>query len=404
MINANELWSQRFQAHIKETSRYLKYIFNGHIAIAMFFFISALAYYYQQCLMELPEGFPTAWIVGAAFGLVASYSPVRTLLKEPDLVFLLPAEHQLGGYFKRCLMYSFIIQLYLILLVVAALGPLYFESYPELGTNHYLTMLAGILVLKSINMLANWWMLKERNAYSRNVDQVIRVVLSIVFFYFLAQGEWVFSAIVGILLVGVTLYIYSLARKKAGLVFDLLVQKDQARMRTFYRIANMFTDVPHLRNTVKKRHALVRMLASAVPYSQKETFTYLYRITFIRSSDYLGMYFRLIAIGGLAVWFIPNLWVKVAFAILFLYLSAFQMMTLWNHHRTIVWLDLYPVKKEWKQKAMLTFLYQLMLLQTLLFTLLFLIQWQWIGVAIVAIGGTLFSYMFIKGYVKPRLI
>ncbi|GGF15958.1 ABC transporter permease [Halobacillus andaensis] len=404
MINAKELWSQRFQAHIKETSRYLKYIFNGHIAIAMFFFISALAYYYQRWLMELPENFPTAWVVGIVFGLAASYSPVRTLLKEPDLVFLLPAEHQLKDYFKRCLGYSFVIQLYLIFLVVAALGPLYFESYPELGMSHYLYMLVGLLVVKALNMFANWWMLKERNPTIRLTDQAIRTLLTICLFFFFAENELLFVGIVTLILVVLVIYIFQYSSKKAGLVFDLLVLKDRARMRTFYRIANMFTDVPHLRNTVKKRHALVRLLTASIHYRQNETFTYLYRITFIRSSDYLGMYFRLIGIGGLAVWFVPNLWVKIAFAILFLYLSAFQMMSLWNHHRIIVWLDLYPVKKEWKQQAMLTFLKQLMLFQTILFTLLFLIQWNLSGVLIVAAGGTLFTYIFIQSYVKPRLM
>ncbi|WP_431800249.1 ABC transporter permease [Halobacillus andaensis] len=146
------------------------------------------------------------------------------------------------------------------------------------------------------------------------------------------------------------------------------------------------------------------MLTASITYKQNETFTYLYRITFIRSSDYLGMYLRLIGIGALAVWFVPNLWVKIAFALLFLYLSAFQMISLWNHHRVIVWLDLYPVKHEWRQAAMLTFLKQLMLFQTILFAILFLIQWNLLGVIIVAAGGTLFTYTFIQSYVKPRLV
>ena len=212
-----------------------------------------------------------------------------------------------------------------------------------------------------------------------------------------------FASIVTILLAALVLYTYSLSNKKAGLAWDLLVQKDQQRMRTFYRIANMFTDVPHLKNTVKKRHSLVRALLKPVTYKQSRTFTYLYRITFIRSSDYLGMYLRLMVIGGLAIWFVPNIWVKVAFAILFLYLSAFQMMTLWNHHRTNIWLDLYPIKKEWKQGALLEWLRQIMLFQTFVFGVLFIIQWNLLGLLIVWIGGSAFSIAFIQGYVKQKL-
>ncbi|SEH96173.1 ABC-2 type transport system permease protein [Halobacillus karajensis] len=403
MINAKEFWTKRFSEHTKETSRYLKYIFNGHIAVAMLFFISALAYYYQQWLQDLPEDFPTAWIIAVAFGFMVSYSPVRTLLKEPDLVFLLPAEYQLGDYFKRCLIYSYVVQLYVIFVLSAALGPLYFASYPELGTQYYIMMIGIVLIIKVWNMMSNWWMLKERNPRARLIDQLVKAVLNIAIFYFLSQGEWIFASIVTVLLVAVVLYTYSVSKQKAGLVWDLLVEKDQQRMRTFYRIANMFTDVPHLKNTVKKRHTLVRILVEGIPYRQDKTFSYLYKITFIRSSDYLGMYIRLIVIGGLAIWFVSNLWVKVIFAILFLYLSAFQMMTLWNHHRTIAWLDLYPVKKEWKQKAILQWLQQIILFQTFLFGLLFLFQWNLVGLVFVWMGGSLFSYLFIQTYVKKKL-
>lgn len=403
MINAKEFWTKRFSEHMKETSRYLKYIFNGHIAVAMLFFISALAYYYQQWLQELPEDFPTAWIIAIAFGFMASYSPVRTLLQEPDLVFLLPAEYQLGDYFTRCLYYSYVVQLYVIFLISAALGPLYFASYPELGTQYYLMMIGVVLIVKVWNMVSNWWMLKERNPRTRAIDQLVKALLNVAIFYFFAQGEWVYASIVTIMLVGVVLYTYTISKRKAGLAWDLLVSKDQQRMRTFYRIANMFTDVPHLKNTVKKRHAIVRALVNGIPYRQEKTYSYLYRITFIRSSDYLGMYLRLIAIGGLAIWFVPNVWVKVAFAILFLYLSAFQMMTLWNHHRTIAWLDLYPVKKEWKEEALLSWLKQIMLFQTFVFGLLFIFQWNLLGLVLVWVGGSIFSYVFIHSYVKQKL-
>ncbi|MFQ3543789.1 ABC transporter permease [Halobacillus rhizosphaerae] len=403
MIKAKQFWTQRFSDHLKETSRYLRYIFNGHIAVAMIFFISALSFYYQRWLTELPDSFPTAWVVGIAFGFIASYSPVRTLLKEPDLVFLLPAEYQLQDYFRRCLYYSFIIQLYIVVLIAAALGPLYHASYPEAG-KYYLIMIGIVLVVKVWNMMSNWWMLKERNPRTRFFDQVAKFLLSCALFYFLTIGEWVFASILTILLVVLMLYTYYLARQKAGLPWDLLVSKDQARMRAFYRIANMFTDVPHLKNTVKKRHGIVKVLLSSVNFRQDRTYDYLYRITFIRSSDYLGMYVRLLVIGGLAIWFVPNLWVKISFAILFLYLTAFQMMSLWNHHRTIAWLDIYPLKKEWKQAALLNWLRKLMLFQTLLFGLLFIFQWNLTGLLVVWIGGGLFSLAFVQGYIKQKLV
>src|SRR5690625_642077 len=129
MFDSHAFYKKRISAHLKETSRYLRYIFNGHLVIAMFFFIAVAAYYYQQALTELPENFPTSIIMGIVFGLVATYSPVRTLLKEPDLVFLIAAESKMNAYFRNSLIYSFLIQLYVIFLIAAALGPLYLAAF-----------------------------------------------------------------------------------------------------------------------------------------------------------------------------------------------------------------------------------------------------------------------------------
>lgn len=212
------------------------------------------------------------------------------------------------------------------------------------------------------------------------------------------------------LLAGITTLLFTLvflydlyvSRKQAGIVWDLLVEKDRSRMQSFYRLANMFTDVPHLRNQVKSRHWLVS-LVSKVPFANKHTFDYLYRITFVRSGDYLGMYIRLIVIGGLFIYYVPNIWMKLIFALLFLYLSSFQMMTLYHHHRTIMWLDLYPVDLEIRQKSLVKLLFQLTFIQTVIFALLFLWMGEFVGVLAVLVVGTIFNYLFINGYVKKKM-
>ncbi|MCT2535571.1 ABC transporter permease [Aquibacillus koreensis] len=403
MFDARQFFMERFSTHLKETSRYLKYIFNGHIAIAMLFIVSALAFYYQQWLATIPDNFPTAIIIAIGFGFIASYSPVRTLLKEPDIIFLLPAEHKMSAYFRFTLLYSFIIQVYLVLLLAAVLGPLYFASYPNQAGSQYLLIVLVLFILKFWNLLANWWMLKIRDYKSRWTDQIIRFVLNAVTFYFFVKAELLLAGITTILLFLLFVYNYYLSKQQPGIAWDLLIEKDNMRMRTFYRIANMFTDVPHLKMQVKKRHVLVSFLTSRIAFHQDKSFDYLYRITLVRSGDYLGMYLRLIFIGGLAVYYVPNIWLKVIFTLLFLYLSAFQLMTLWQHHRTITWLDLYPVSTETRQKALVSLLMSLMLIQVVAFLFLFLVIGQMIGLITVGITGVVFSYLFVHGYVKPRL-
>lgn len=402
MFNSHHFFKERFSAHLKETSRYLRYIFNGHIAIAMLFFISALAVYYQKWLQEIPDDFPAAWVISIVFGLIASYSPVRTLLKEPDLVFLIPAEQKMKAYFRNAIAYSFTIQLYLVFLAAAALGPLYTTVFANRAGVVYLITIALLLVFKFANLIANWWMLKVRERDSRLIDTVVRTVLNIAVFYFFISGSMLLAGITTLLFAIVFLYDYQIASKRPGLLWDLLVEKDQSRMQAFYRLANMFADVPHLKSRVKKRHWLVRIV-SIVPFTRTATYDYLYRITLIRSGDYLGMYVRLVVIGGVLIYVIPPLWLKIIFALLFLYLSSFQMMTLYQHHRTILWLDLYPVSLQIRQQSLLKLLLQLSIVQVILFTAVFIVMGIYIGAMITFAGGIIFSWLFVDGYVKRKL-
>jgi ABC-2 type transport system permease protein len=112
----------------------------------------------------------------------------------------------------------------------------------------------------------------------------------------------------------------------------------------------------------------------------------------------------LIVIGGLFIYYIPNVWMKIIFAVLFLYLSCFQMMTIYQHHRTNIWLDIYPVETKPKQQAVMKLLYQLSIGQAVIFSLVFLFTQAYIGFAITLLGGILFNFLFINGYVKAKLV
>ncbi|RLL45019.1 ABC transporter permease [Oceanobacillus piezotolerans] len=403
MFDSNSLYKQRLSSHMKEIGRYMRYILNGHTAIAMLFLISALAYYYQGWVTQLPDNFPTSLIIGVVFGILVTYSPVRTLLKEPDVVFIITAEDKMTAYFRNAIIYSFFIQLYVILLIVAAFGPLYFAAYPERTGRIYLYTLIVILIFKIGNLLANWWMLKVRDQNVRRIDVAVRLLLNIAIFYFLVNGDMLFAAITTVIFGLVFLYDYTVSKKQICLNWGHLIEKDQQRMQAFYRLASMFAEVPHLRVKVRKRQWLVSLITDRVPLEKKQTYDYLYRITFVRSGDYIGMYVRLIIIGGLFIVFIPNLWMKLLFGILFLYLSIFQMMALYKHHRTIMWLDIYPVEAKEKKRALVTILYQLGLVQTVIFSVLFLFSQEYLGFILALGSGILFTFLFINGYVKGKL-
>ena len=134
-MNSTALWKERFRHFLKEVRTYSKYVFNDHLKFIFVFIIGAGAYYYQQWLQTLTPSFPTAIVMAVLLGLVLTAGSIQTLLKEADLVYLLPVEEKLKPYFTKAFLFTFMIQLYIIAMVAAALAPLYFQQMKQTGAN-----------------------------------------------------------------------------------------------------------------------------------------------------------------------------------------------------------------------------------------------------------------------------
>ena len=107
MFDEKLLWKERLSRTSKELSRYLRYIFNGHLVIVFMFLLGTAAYYYQEWLKTLPETFPSAIIMSVCMSILLTYSPIYTFMSEADRIFLLPLETKLGGYFRKSILISF---------------------------------------------------------------------------------------------------------------------------------------------------------------------------------------------------------------------------------------------------------------------------------------------------------
>lgn len=404
MFNSHQFFMERLTKHIQHLSRYLRYMLNGHITIALLFLIVALSYYYQLWLESLPTNFPVAWIVAIIFGALAIHNPIRSLLQEPDLVFLIAAEKNMVKYFRNAIVYSFVAHIYLIFIVAAALGPMYFHFFTERSGKIYLLTILLLFVLKFWNLLANWWMLTVHSKGAVIGHMILRFILStaIVLFFIQENKKILIICTTGfIALLSLTYVDY---RKRRGIPWQTLVESDEQRLQSFYRLANLFTDVPHIKSPIKKRKWLVYLVQRLTVHERKYTYDYLYRLTFFRSGDYLGMYLRLLVIGSIAIIFVDNMWIKISFIILFLYLSSFQMVALYKHHRTIMWLDLYPVSLKERRRALMSWLYVLSLGKTIILSLVFL--WStgdFLGLVVAIISGILFTVLFMNSYVKNKI-
>lgn len=402
MIDANKLWKQRFQLYVKDTRRYLKLIFNDHFKFVLLFAVGGGAYYYQNWLKTLPEDFPAALIIALIIGIILTQSPIQTFLKEADLVFLLPVETELKPYFRRSILYSYMLQCYLLIFFIAALGPLYFQQQGKTGRD--LLILAVILLItKAVNIMTRWFVQFSTDKGSLWTDQFVRLIFNIVFVYFLVQGVvWIYPFVTGLLLIFLCLYFYRAAQGK-GVKWEQLIEMEAARMMSFYRIANMFTDVPKFKEQVKRRSWL-NWMTSMLSFEARSTFSFLYSRTFSRTSDYLGIYVRLLILGGILLYYLPLGYSKLVILILFVYLSGFQLLPLYRHHVMKIWIDLYPISLEVRRSSFLQFLFYLLLIKTSLYSIVIFFTGD-IILGFLAIGiGFVFSYLFTFTYVKKKLV
>ncbi|MCP1397073.1 MULTISPECIES: ABC transporter permease EcsB [Bacillus cereus group] len=399
-MNSTALWKERFRHFLKEVRTYSKYVFNDHLKFIFVFIIGAGAYYYQQWLQTLTPSFPTALVMAVLLGIVLTAGSIQTLLKEADLVYLLPVEEKLKPYFTKAFLFTFMIQLYIIAIVAAALAPLYFQQMKQTGAGYIWIVLAFVIV-KAWNLFVAWEKSFLTDQNIQRADWFIRFILNGLFVYFLVERTSVLVISGIVLLMVLYLAIMHQMVKGKPLNWEYLISEEGKKMMLLYRIANMFVDVPALKERVSRRKWLDFILSII---GEKRTYLYLYTRTFLRSGNYFGLYVRLLALGGVILYFIPFLYGRFIVSFIFLYLIGYQLLTLWKHHRMKIWLDLYPVKVDEKKKDFLTLLNAILIIGSVIFTVIFALATKdFMMTGILLIVSILFSIGFVYQYGAKRI-
>ncbi|HDR4480902.1 MULTISPECIES: ABC transporter permease EcsB [Bacillus] len=399
-MNSTALWKERFRHFLKEVRTYSKYVFNDHLKFIFVFIIGAGAYYYQQWLQTLTSSFPTALVMAVLIGLVLTAGSIQTLLKEADLVYLLPVEEKLKPYFTKAFLFTFMIQLYIIAIVAAALAPLYFQQMKQTGAGYIWIVLAFVIV-KAWNLFVAWEKSFLTDQNIQRADWFIRFILNGLFVYFLVERTSVL--VIGGIVLLMVLYLAIMHQMVKGkpLNWEYLISEEGKKMMLLYRIANMFVDVPALKERVSRRKWLDFILSII---GEKRTYLYLYTRTFLRSGNYFGLYVRLLALGGVILYFIPFLYGRFIVSLIFLYLIGYQLLTLWKHHRMKIWLDLYPVGGEEKKKDFLTLLNAILLTGSVVFTVIFALATKdFMMTGILLVVSIVFSIGFVYQYGAKRI-
>jgi ABC-2 type transport system permease protein len=401
MFDAQKLWRERLGTASKEIGRYSRYIFNGHIVIVLVFLLGTAAFYYQEWVKTLTEDFPVAPLMAIVLSLVVTISPIFTFVVDPDKVFLLALEERLQSYFQRSIFLSFFVGLYVLVLFLGVFMPIYAQVTGS-GFQHFLPFLVVLSGLKLLNLFIRWRVQYYVEESTQRLDTFIRFVVNGVFLFLLfKQASLWLIAVVGVLLL-LLLFTYNKQTKKKGLKWERLIQLEERRMMSFYRLANLFTDVPKLKDEVKRRRWL-DWLSSRLPYKQDATFLHLFLQTFIRGGDYLGLWVRLTVIGGLILYFVTFGYGQILFVVLFIYLTGFQLLPLWNHHQNKLWIQLYPVKEITKKISFQKLLFAVLSIQSIVLSVPIVMKGDLLVSMLALLAGVLFSYLFVYQYSHKKL-
>jgi len=323
MKNLHELWGNRFINYMTEFQRYMKYVFTGHLAIVFVFTIGAGGYAYSEWLKEIPADFPAALLIAVLIAASLAYSPPVTLLKPADAVYLLPLETKLHMYLKRALRWSVMSQIGLPLILFVVAIPL-LAATGVTSKMLYLWIAIFIIALKFIFVDIEYCVRHVLSGEKVWLDRAVRFVLAGLLLY-LWLGPYPYLIVIVAVAIGLYFTYWQKRKNKMPFPYNHFIEVEQNRMMRFYRFANYFTDVPHLKGSVSRRGWLGFFMRTPNINSAKAQ-SFLIRRTFIRTDDSFWLWVRLTALSILGASFIPFPIVVYIFSGALAFASSIQLV------------------------------------------------------------------------------
>ncbi|GAB6476131.1 ABC transporter permease [Bacillus cereus] len=396
-MSIESLWSSRFQQHIQNIITYFARMING--LLYSFIFISCVgAYYYAQFLKASPSKGISLLLITIVLTFIITRCPIRTFLQKPDAVYLLALEEKLTSYFKKSLLYNYIIQLFPLLFTFLILVPLALQSL-QLTVPFLCTIFIVLMITKAWNMYIHWmW----RDSHEKSIWFIIRIACNALIIYMLFYAANVLI-LGGLLLLLTFLFLYTKKQPTKRIPWDYIIEQEEKMNVRFYQFASIFTDVPQLNKQVNKRKWLTTWIEPLL-HKKRATFFYLHTLAFLRGNDYFGIYIRLGLIGAFALYFIPNIYVKGAIAYIVLYMISMQLRSLWKYFSGNIIVALYPIDTEKRMNQFLHLIFILLSIQLVVFSIVILIATgQFLHSLIIMIIGLLWIKFIIVPKTKQRI-
>lgn len=347
-FNTRALWQQRFQHYLKESMGYWQYAARSNFIGFLLFLVIVSSYYYAKTLQRLPTDYPYLWIILVVLVPLVSSSPIRTLTRSADRMFLLRIEHEMGPYFRSSFQYSLSLQGIWLIIGYAIVTPLYRHCLGS-DAQPFLLMFALLLLLKIANLLASWQEGRFATQRTRFVSVCFRWAASIILISLQYHYSVLWASLAALVLVCIWLLVFrSVAKYVIG--WDYLIMKEKHQQSRLYAFFNWFVDVPQIGTRIARR-SWIGGLARFIPFRQDSAFLYLYMKT-LQRTEMFAIVLRLTIIGVLGLAVADSVTARSVILIVALTISLVQLTSLERSHRYTFWLDMYPLEPHTKAGAL----------------------------------------------------
>lgn len=335
---------QRLNSHLTEMLKYLRLVFNDYFVLALLFFIGGVGYYYSNALKNIQAN--QIWqpiLIVFIFWLGLQLGKLATLVKKPDYIFLSPKEKGMYNYLNGALIYSGALASVVQLLIWVIMIP-FIQVSLEIDTYNLVSLGITLLVLK-LDLL----IIAFINNYQTKVNFLISnllvkwlyplliLIIAVFFNYLLAL---ILSVI--LLMVLVT---KKMRLKNVSLAWIKMIDLELNRMHGVYQFFNLFTDVPMIKGSIKRRKYL-DVILKRIKIIPQNTYLYLYSHGIIRDNEMSGLYRRLTIIGAVLLFFITGKILPIILCLLFIYLIGFQLIPFYFHFYDNVFVHIYPITSQ----------------------------------------------------------
>lgn len=372
----SDLWKQRLNKYQGKLLKYLRFVFNDHFVIALFFLFGAICYGYFQLIdhyfvKKTLMDYLIAWVV---LFLIVQIGKFATLIKKPDVIFLLPKDYAMNSYLKFALYHGCVINILIQSVLGLAVVPFLIRVL-DFNLVDWILILASQCILKCSSLIfekvslfnAKW---ENDQRYHLLIKGIIAIVIGIGVLI-----DPIVECILSILFIEIVLAFQNKMEQGHVFKWNLAIEKEEVRMTRIYKFFSLFTDVPEVEQNIKRRKYLDRFLPQ-YKNDQNQTYPYLYWRAFWRSPEYSGLFIRLTLIGAILTLFINLKWLSLVLALLFVYLTGFQLLPLYEQFDDIVFTYLYPITKISQKNAFKNILQQLLFAQGCVFALMIFITFK----------------------------